>query len=198
MTKKTEKKRRVVPIDELNLRVLVESATEGTELACALIAGAFIEQALGNLLAAVMIPENESDGLLKGVLGTAAARANISYCLGLIDETTWENAKTIAEVRNQFAHSHTPVGFADPQIRELCNRLVEPPLIHKDGTPVDAKTSKGILEKPRQKFVTAAQATFVSILVEAWASSRQERTKPDIKCIVSEDGSSVIGPGVFS
>jgi hypothetical protein len=40
------KRRRVIPIDELKGH-LVESATEGTELACALVAGAYIENALG-------------------------------------------------------------------------------------------------------------------------------------------------------
>src|SRR5438270_253669 len=104
-----KKKRRVIPLDELAGGPLMESATEGTELACALIAGAYIENALGSLLAEVLIPGEVSERLLNdplAILSTASGRADMCYCLGMIGETTYKNAKRVATIRNHFAHSH--------------------------------------------------------------------------------------------
>src|SRR5262249_50219611 len=69
---------------------------------------------------------NGPNGVLndpKGILSTASARSEMCYCLGLIDKVTHKNAKNIAFIRNQFAHSHVPKDFNDEVIKHYCGLL---------------------------------------------------------------------------
>jgi hypothetical protein len=102
-----------------------------------------------------------------GILSTAGARADLSYCLGLIDSSTHKNAKTIARIRNAFAHSHAPseVSFINPQIEEECKTLHV--LLGDAGSPsaspLNDRDSKLLQSAPRRKFVLATCWTFLVI-----------------------------------
>jgi len=190
-----KKKRRVIPINELAGGPLNESATEGTALACALIAGAYIENALGSLLAKVLIPGAVSDRLLNdplAILSTASGRADMCYCLGLIDEPTYKNAKQIATIRNQFAHSHRPIDFDDPDVKHLCTVLRPPQLVDKDDKAVGTATSDKLLSVPRQKFVITASGTFVTLAIVSLYSKSQTPPSHNVRCVISEDETSVV------
>lgn len=198
MAKKS--KRRVVPFDELRGR-LAESATEGPELACALVAGAFIENAAGNLLENVMIPGQVSDGLLNnplGILSTASGRADMCYCLGLVDKKTYENAKQVAKIRNLFAHGHDAIGFDNKEVKRLCDSLVAPALVDRHDQPIDAESSKKILAIPRQKLVATALASFGYFRIAYVYRKPCAPVDHNVRCVVSEDKSSVIGSLFFN
>src|SRR4051812_2006147 len=102
--------RRTVHMEDLVPSAVINSMKDGTDLACALICGAFIENTTGSLLERHMIEDDAVTGpagILNGpmaVLGTASARSDLCYCLGLIDRVAHANAKLIAKIRNQFAH----------------------------------------------------------------------------------------------
>jgi hypothetical protein len=144
---------------------------EGTDIACALVGGAYIENATGALLERTMINDpaaNGPNGVLndpKGILSAAGPRADMCYCLGLIDKTTHNNAKQIASVRNRFAHSHVPIAFNDEEIKSMCEPLVAWLGDSTTGSPrpLDRKTSEKILSDPRRKFVLATCWTLLEI-----------------------------------
>ncbi len=193
-----KKKRRVIPLDELTGGPLIELATEGTELACARIAGAYIENALGSLLTTVLIPGKDSEKLLNdplAILSTASGRADMCHCLGLIDDTTHKNAKRIASIRNQFAHSHKPIGFGDQEVKGPCEGLMPPQLVNKEDKAVGAATSKNLLSMPRQKFVMTASGTFITLLIVSHYSKGKARMpiNHNVRCVISEDETSVVG-----
>ena len=152
---------------------------DGTDLACALVCGAYIENATGALLEACMIDDpkaNGPNGLLndpKGILSTASARADMCFCLGFIGATTHNNAKGIAGIRNLFAHSHVPLDFDNEHIRAACNELhvalADPGSArrtpgnalgvlsgqHRPLPSLDRETTERVLSFPRQRFVLA-------------------------------------------
>lgn len=192
-----KQKRRVIPISELAGSPLIESATEGTDLACALIGGAYIENALGSLLETVLMPGGAvTDGLLNsptGILSTTGGRADMCYSLGLIDEETYKNAKQIAKIRNQFAHSHKPVDFGDAEVKQLCDGLTPPRLVDKDDKEVDAQAAKKLLGLPRQRFVMSVAGTFVTLSIVSHYNRGKIARTHSVRCVVSEDESSVVG-----
>lgn len=99
-----------------------------------------------------------------GVLSTASARSDLCFCLGLIDEKTHKNAKIIAKVRNDFAHSPVPIGFG--QVSEKCAEL-HLLLVHRRQNglmrPLDAATTERILSNPRYRFVLATCWTLAAL-----------------------------------
>jgi hypothetical protein len=174
-----KRQRRVVPFNELMPRSLIHSMTEGTDLACALIGGAYIENAAGSLLEKIMVdaPEvNGPNGVLNdhnGILSAASARIDMCFCLGMIDQITRRNAKGIAKIRNTFAHSHRPIDFADAEVLQECRnlhaQLSDPDDVRvfaglfgglsiptRPIKPLDLAVAKQILSKPRHRFVFAA------------------------------------------
>ncbi len=176
--------RRVIELHEMPGQALLETIKNGTELACALLAGAYIENATGELLARSMVDDDLAkgeNGVLNsptGILSTASARADICFCLALIDKRTHKNAKTIAKVRNRFAHSHLPIDFTDKVVKPLCDSLQ---LTIVDGRipnvkPLGEEAAKKYLSQPRIKFVFSAYATYVGI-VQAIFNERIETEK---------------------
>ncbi len=123
------RERRVVHLEELIPRPVIQSLNEGTDLACALICGAYIENATGSLLEKNLIDDplvNGPNGILNGptgILSSASGRADLCFCLGLIDEIVHKNLKSIAKVRNWFAHSPTPIDFTDVHVKSECEKL---------------------------------------------------------------------------
>jgi DNA-binding MltR family transcriptional regulator len=188
-------KRSVVPLDELHGTQLIETATKGTELACALIAGAYIENALGWLLTDVLIKNPISESILNepsGILSAAAGRANICFCLGLIDETVYKNAKKIAQIRNQFAHSHQEIDFRNDQIIILCDELIIPEMVDENDKPIDPIIRATLLAKIRGKFTLTAVSTFVSIMIASKLRKGLNTMKHHVRCSVKGDDLSFI------
>jgi hypothetical protein len=121
-----------------------------------------------------MIEDRETNlpsGLLndpKGILGAASARADMCFCLGLIDRTAWENAKRIARIRNLFAHSHAPVAFNDAAVEQECKGLFLWLVNSNTGHPLNVAAMKRIVDVPRYHFVLTACVTFLDIMHAAY------------------------------
>jgi len=109
-----------------DLPSMLEALNGVAEPHCAIIAGAFVENALMTLLANFLIEGSKIvEKMLKedGALGTFSSCNDLAYCIGLISKSTYQNAGCIGSIRNAFAHSHVAIGFDDPNVVKLCREL---------------------------------------------------------------------------
>jgi DNA-binding MltR family transcriptional regulator len=125
--------RRAIPTIDLETKyrtAFVRAINETSPLACALIATAFIENALMTLLTNFFVDRSSStvDNMFKpaGLLGDLSKSASLAYCLGFINKTMYENARAIGDIRNFFAHSHDFIDFDHPDLKEPLKRLTLP------------------------------------------------------------------------
>jgi DNA-binding MltR family transcriptional regulator len=104
-----------------------------------IMAVAYIEELLNQLLRGFFIDEvgpakpnaeTEADRLLKPGMpvGDFASKARLAYCLGLLWEEWYRDLKTIASIRNAFAHHFDDVSFSDPWVTDRCHELQIPKL----------------------------------------------------------------------
>jgi DNA-binding MltR family transcriptional regulator len=170
-----KKLRTIVNYTDLPLEHLLDSADQGTDSACALLCGAYIENATGDLLQKTMIDDERARYLLNdfnGFLSSASARNSLCYCLGLIDKAVYDTAKHIAVIRNIFAHSHVPIGFDHKPVADECNRL-QAFLVHTEsGRPeiLRGDKLKDVLKNRRRKLVLATGWALISISTAIYIS----------------------------
>src|SRR5260370_38134354 len=89
---------------------IVQSLSTLEPLPCIIMSVGYIEQLLYALLSAFLIEGSTSERLLglNGHLGNFKAKSALAYVLGLIPKILFNNLTVIGEIRNHFAHSHTP------------------------------------------------------------------------------------------
>jgi DNA-binding MltR family transcriptional regulator len=176
----------IVSPDDLPLGPLYKAANEGTDLACALMCGAYVENMTGQLLQKVMIEHARSDYLLNddnGFLSSAGSRSSLCFGLGLIDTETYHNTKRIAKIRNKFAHSHVPIGFDHKSIVDECNALQA--FFVRDVTDktsrrpkeLSADELKELFKNRRRKLVFCTAWTSLSIGIP-WSANRKPTGPP--------------------
>jgi hypothetical protein len=95
--------------------------------AAAIIMGSMVEKAIGKLLRNNM-REEDASGLFKfsGVLGNFSAKVDIAYALNLFGPKVKNDLDIIRRLRNQFAHSQTPIEFTTPAVKQCCDHLMYP------------------------------------------------------------------------
>jgi hypothetical protein len=95
--------------------------------AAAIIMGSMVEKAIGKLLRNNMREEGAS-GLFKfsGVLGNFSAKIDIAYAFNLFGPKVKNDLDIIRHLRNQFAHSQTPIEFTNPAVKQCCDQLMYP------------------------------------------------------------------------
>jgi DNA-binding MltR family transcriptional regulator len=131
--------RKVISFEELSKTINTNfSAALGgqSDLACALIATAFVENALLGLLGKFFIEGSTTvETLLKpgNALGDLSKCADISYVLGLINKPMMQNIKEIGNIRNTFAHSHEFINFEATELDDSFAKLTLPLVITPDG-----------------------------------------------------------------
>ena len=101
-----------------------EALWSGSDLSTALIGGASIENALMTLLESFLVECPESTALfdINGPLDSMSKCNKLALCLGLISRKTFENVRTVAKIRNLFAHSHVTIDFRNKDVVELCKK----------------------------------------------------------------------------
>lgn len=97
-----------------------------SDRAFAVLAAAYLEEALGDLLREVMRPEDGEDLLRGSPLRGMWARTRVAYAFGLISEAEAEALDGIRSVRNDFAHEHGEIRFTDGPIGEKIAHLELP------------------------------------------------------------------------
>lgn len=125
-----------------------------TERGAALAAAAMIDDQLGRIIEAFMIPNKGSQALVSGFnapLGSFASRIEAAFGLGLISETEYRECGLIRKVRNEFAHQ-IKVSFATEKVVRLCGQL-----------QLSAKDYGDVRVETRGQFTTAAVALILNL-----------------------------------
>ena len=119
---------------------------EASERAVAIVGPAFLDTLVTETLANFLVDdEREVQGLIRpeGPLGTFGPKVSACYCLRLIGGTITADLRTVARIRNRFAHDLSAT-FSDPQIASSCTAL----RWHKEalGEPPPDATARDIFQ----------------------------------------------------
>lgn len=119
--------RKGIPLEQLSAdtRQLYDVLNNESDLACVVIGAAFLDNVLTSLFRAKLRDSSITDKLLNpnGTLSSFASRADLAYCLSLIEKEQYSDLCKIGEVRNLFAHSHLHLSFNEPKVHDPCNQL---------------------------------------------------------------------------
>ncbi len=117
-----------------------------SDRAFAVLGAAYMDELLEELLRATFIEDAEATERLLGMtgpIGSNGARYNLAYSLALISKEERDDLKTIARIRNRFAHEYSAVGFDDDdEVRALVRKMhfVKRRAALQQGLVADAKT----------------------------------------------------------
>lgn len=112
--------------DEAN--VFMKQLMEESDRGAALVGVAYLDELLVRLFKARMLTENASEELFGrfGPLSSFSSRIDVAYCLGWIGPETYRDLNLLRKIRNEFAHAHGPVTFADKTVKARCSELQIP------------------------------------------------------------------------
>jgi hypothetical protein len=118
-------RRKIPPLDELSDDVgrFLGDMQKETDRGAALVTVAFLEDALGALLSARFIADDQAVSSVLNRQWSIETRADLAYCLGLIRPELREDIKIITDIRNSFGHGHRPVSFNDTRVSEGVAKL---------------------------------------------------------------------------
>jgi mannitol operon repressor len=139
-----------------------------TDRGAALVAGAVIDQQLGDILRSFFVSGKNAEDLLEGgtaPLGTFSARIKAAYALGLIDGFELKECDLIRKIRNEFAHGIHGTRFTDSKIAALCGRL-------------QTNMPPGVVD-PRSKFIVAVVLTTMRLTYRAERVAKEKRVTRD-------------------
>ncbi|SRR6266852_189559 len=190
--------------EEVGVEVLAEMDREfhdSTDRVIAVVGAAYLDSMLDRLLRAVFIDApKDVERLLRpdSALGSNGARYQIAYCLGLITVDQRDDMKTVARIRNEFAHNFKEASFSDSPVREYCSALKQPSVLaswpSKIFPEAQAKAAEQYIRDtsatPREQFRTTVFALFGSLIRRLKYVRRASFT-----AWFSYDPDSPIGPG---
>lgn len=110
-----EKKRR--PAIEIAMEILDAMEAEfhhESDRIVAIVGAAYLDALLESLCRAVFIETgDEAERLLRpdAPLGSYGSRCQLAYCLGLVKKDQRDDLRTIAKIRNLFAHNYWALTF---------------------------------------------------------------------------------------
>ena len=90
-----------------------------TDRGCVMMAAAYIDDQLGELLKAYLIDDKKVVKLMfdfNGPFGTFSSRNDGAYALGLLPGNVHRDIHLLRKIRNDFAHVSTPITFDDEPI----------------------------------------------------------------------------------
>ena len=99
---------------------------EESDRGCALMAAAYLDEALKQMLASYMVNDKR---LIKdlfngqGPLATFSSRINLAFALGKISNEAKFDLHIIRRIRNDFAHISEPIDFENESISNRCKEL---------------------------------------------------------------------------
>ena len=132
----------------------LEEFNRETPRGAALAAAAFLDNLLGRIISAFLIPNDSGFALTNGFnapLGTLAAKIAACHAMGLISEAEYKECTLVRKIRNEFAHE-VHVSFKDDRVRSLCASLT-----------MSAKPYPGVTVDTRGQFTSAAVCLIVNL-----------------------------------
>ena len=117
-----------INIEELtgDTKKVFDVLNDESDLACVLIGSSYLSELLANIIEVNFIKTSISGKLLDpqgGAIGQFAVRADLAYCLGLINKSYYQDLRLISAIRNMFAHKHLTLDFSDEIVREKCEKF---------------------------------------------------------------------------
>lgn len=103
-----------------------ETLSPETDRGCALMAAAFLDSQLEQLLRAAWVEDESALDEVLGqsrALGTFSSRIDMAYLVGLIGDQARRDFHLIRKIRNDFGHRPTPITFDTESIANRCNQL---------------------------------------------------------------------------
>ena len=175
---------RPLKLEELSgdTQKVYHALNEESDLACVLIGTSYLAELLASTLKVSFIETSVSEKILdpqRGAVGGFVTRADIAYCLRLIDKSAYQDIIKLAEIRNLFAHKHVALDFGDATIRKACEELQSWRILllgEKEELPIDA-TEEQMRVRARNQFNMSVVLLGSRIHIHA-LSKRQERKKP--------------------
>lgn len=132
---------------------IVKEINKASDRATAVLAVAFIEERLTTLIKARLAgDEKVKEGLFAptGGCGSFAIKVDLGHLLGLYDGVTRKDLKTLAHIRNVFAHQTQAMKFTSAVPTEMCSKLQLARRI--PAMVVDTEINTGF-KKPRDQFL---------------------------------------------
>lgn len=147
-----------------------------TDRGCALMAAAYIDEKLGELLKSYLVDDPKIIKRMfdfNGPFGTFSSRIDSTYSLGLLPGNVHKDIHLLRKIRNDFAHVSSPLTFDDEPISSRCREL------HLDG--------KDNTSRPRGKFTRAMMAALGVIEVSTQQLKRRS-AMPDHDISLNQKG----------
>lgn len=169
--------------------------------AAAIMAAAQVEDELTRALSRFFIdfPKRQHDKLFKssGPLSTFAAKIQISFALGFFMEIVRKDLDLIRQIRNEFAHSLSPINFDSLQIMKKIDGLGYVDLLAKearfDPTAIDVKQEAN--DSPnRYKYVHTCRI----LTHHFWWSALQKESLPAPSEPIPNSEEPDLGPPIIS
>ena len=102
------------------------SLNKESDRGCSLLSVSFLDLQIEKVLKKKLIGNKKHlDKVFdfNGALGTLSNKLDLSYSLGIISKTEYDDINIIRKIRNDFAHSYDDIDFDSPKIVSLINNL---------------------------------------------------------------------------
>jgi DNA-binding MltR family transcriptional regulator len=157
------------------VRKFRKALTPETDRGCALMAAAFLDETLKELLKANLVNDTKLAHKVfdaSGPLGSFSSRIDMAYLLGLIPKNALRDLHVLRKIRNDFAHVSDNLSFETPNISDRCSDLFF------IGEPVN--------RPPRAQFVSAMMS-IVGMIVGLIHLSKHPEPQPDLDIYAQSD-----------
>ena len=147
------------------------------DVSVVVVAVSYIDACLASLLSKYFLPSSVTKELLdsgSGALGSFSARAKLAYVLALIDKPMFRDLQVLSELRNDVAHSHFALKFADATVIDHCQRLTYAASLKDHGTDRPIFT-EDMLSGPRNRFMLTAVMIAQRLLLTALGTAHVKR-----------------------
>jgi DNA-binding MltR family transcriptional regulator len=139
------------PPDIASLKEATSTFVKQTDRGAALVAGAWVDDALRELIKTRFRPDCQPGDELLGTdrpLGSFSARIKAAYCFGWIDGEARSDLEILRGIRNNFAHVREQVRFTEQSVKDRCTNL-------RAAQAYELGTGHAI-RSPRQRFLITA------------------------------------------
>jgi DNA-binding MltR family transcriptional regulator len=162
---------------EIGCEVITAMDTEfhdASDRVIAIVGAAYLDSLLEQLLLAIFVSDIEEVRKLLSPdrpLGSTVPRYQLAYCLGLIEKQELEDLKTIAKIRNKFAHNYQIKSFNDGRVKDLLAQL-------HYGRQLDSiELLRNIEASGRRQFQDTVRDLFATLVRKLNCSCRVDTSK---------------------
>jgi hypothetical protein len=151
-----------------NVDALKGEFAGASDRAAAIVAGAFLDEVLQELLCSFLVKDPKGDLKLfegTGALATFSAKIEMSFRLGLVSKEEHRVLHAVRGIRNDFAHKLLDISFKTKSIEDRCRNIEVPfPLVAPESTPLPKERTS---RPPLPRIVKASKDDARSLFQEA-------------------------------